>query len=132
MRKAKIYLETTVFNYYLDTERDGHIDTVKLFAEIKADKYEAYTSIYVTDELVKAEEPKRSKMLALISEFDITVIPADEIAESLADVYIREGVIPKSKLYDAFHIAIAVVNDLDFIFSFNFQHINRVKTKEMR
>ena len=66
MRKAKIYLETTVFNYYFDTERDGHNDTVKLFDEIKANKYEAYTSIYVTDELIKAEESKRSKMIKVI------------------------------------------------------------------
>jgi hypothetical protein len=43
MRKPKIYLETTIFNYYFDTERDAHIDTVKLFKEIKEDKYDAYT-----------------------------------------------------------------------------------------
>jgi predicted nucleic acid-binding protein len=131
MRKPKIYLETTVFNYYFDIDRDGHADTVQLFKEIKAGKYEAYTAIYVTDELIKADEPKRSNMLNLISEHNITVLPADDEAERLADVYIREGVIPAAKQYDAFHVAIATVNDLEYIFSFNFQHINRVKTKEM-
>jgi len=38
MRKPKIYLETTIFNYFYDTARDGHADTVKLFEEIKAGK----------------------------------------------------------------------------------------------
>jgi hypothetical protein len=28
MSVPKIYLETTVFNYYFDTERDAHEDTV--------------------------------------------------------------------------------------------------------
>ena len=131
MRKPKIYLETTVFNYYFDADRDGHTDTVKLFEEIKAGKYEAYTAIYVTDELIKADEPKRSNMLNLITEHNIIVLPADAEAEQLADIYVNEGVIPASKQYDAFHIAIAAINELEYIFSFNFQHINRIKTKEM-
>jgi len=31
VRKPKIYLETTIFNHYFDTERDAHADdTVEL------------------------------------------------------------------------------------------------------
>ena len=44
MRKQKIYLETTLFNFYFDTDREAHADTVKLFKEIAAGKYEAFTS----------------------------------------------------------------------------------------
>ena len=66
MRKPKIYLETTMFNYYFDADRDAHADTVKLFKEIRSGKYEAYTSAYVMDELIESDEPKRSNMLALI------------------------------------------------------------------
>ena len=131
MRVPKIYLETTVFNYYFDTDRDAHTDTVKLFDEIKAGKYEVFTSIYVMDELAKAGEPKRSNMLELIEKYDIIVVPADEETEKLADIYISEKVIPTSKQLDSLHIACASVNDVDYIFSFNFRHINRIKTKEM-
>ena len=47
----RIYLETTIFNYYFEKERDFlHTDTVKLFEEIRANKYEAYTSDAVIDE----------------------------------------------------------------------------------
>ena len=45
MRKPKIYLETTLFNFYVDQERDAHADTVRLFEDIAAGKYEAYTSL---------------------------------------------------------------------------------------
>ena len=34
IRTPKVYLETTMFNYFFDTERDAHADTVKLFDEI--------------------------------------------------------------------------------------------------
>jgi len=45
MRVPRIYLETTLFNYYFEKERDAHVDTVKLFEEIKAGKYQAFTSV---------------------------------------------------------------------------------------
>jgi predicted nucleic acid-binding protein len=44
MRKQKIYLETSIFNYYFDKEREAHPYTLKLFEEIKAGKYAPYTS----------------------------------------------------------------------------------------
>ena len=132
MRKQKIYLETTLFNYYFDTDRDSHIDTVKLFEEIRAGKYEAYTSVFVIDELGETkEEPKRSNMLALIKKYDINVLDDSDEAQDLADIYINEGVIPEGKRLDSLHISVATVNDLEYIFSFNFRHINRVKTKTM-
>ena len=131
MRKPKIFIETTIFNHFFDTDRDAHSATVKLFEDIRAGKYEAYTSTYVIEELMKADDPKRSKMLALISEYNIAVIPADDEARDLADVYVSEGVIPVKYRYDGLHIAIATINDLEYVFSLNYQHINKVKTKTM-
>ncbi|MCL1885434.1 MAG: hypothetical protein FWF98_01505 [Dehalococcoidia bacterium] len=66
MRKQKIYLESTMFNYYLDEDRDAHKATVELFNSI-AEKYEAYTSVYVIAELQKASPEKYRKMVALIA-----------------------------------------------------------------
>ena len=132
MQKPKIYLETTVFNYYFDTDRDAHADTVILFKDIQAGKYEAFTSAYVVDELEETKaEPKRSKMLAPITKFNISVLDYSDEAQDLADIYINEGVIPANKKLDSLHISVATVNGLQYIFSFNFQHINRVKTKTM-
>ena len=131
MRTPRIYLETTLFNYYFDTDRDANADTVTLFHEIQAGKYEAYTSIYVTDELNKAEEPKRSNMLSLINEYNITVLPASDEADRLATIYINEKVMPIKYKYDGLHIAVSTVNDLEYIFSLNFEHINKMKTKTM-
>ena len=48
MRKPKISIETTIFNFYVEQNRDAHPYAVKLFEEIKAEKYEAYISTYVT------------------------------------------------------------------------------------
>ena len=129
MRKPKIYLETTVFNHYFDTNREAHIATVKLFKEMW--RYEAYTSAYVIEELEEAQEPKRSDMLGLISKYGIKVLEVEDEAERLAEIYVNEGVIPAKFTYDGLHIAIATINDLEYIFSLNFKHINKLKTKIM-
>jgi len=131
MRIPKIYLETTMFNYYFDVERDAHADTVKLFQEIKAGKYRAFTSIYALGELEQAPEEKHMKMLGLIDEYGITVLPATPEANALATTYQTKGILPARSTTDAQHIAVATINDLDMILSLNFEHIVRKKTLEM-
>ena len=130
MRKQKIYIETTLFNHYFDEDRGlAHQSTLTLFKEIAAGKYEAFTSDYVTDELERAPKGKSEKMIALIEQYDITVLKLNEEAEWLADIYVEQGIIPLKYRTDGVHIAVAAVNDLDMIISLNFQHIVKRKTK---
>jgi len=132
MRKQKIYLETTLFNFYVDEDRgDAHHDTVKLFKEVAYGKYEAFTSDYVVDELRKAPKDKSAKMMGLLIEYNIPVLSMSDEADRLADIYITEGAIPKKYRTDGLHIAIATVNDLDMIISMNFEHIVKRKTMKM-
>jgi predicted nucleic acid-binding protein len=128
----KIYLETTLFNFYFEEDKGkAHIDTVKLFKEIIAGKYEAYTSDYVVDELVKASAEKSSKMMSLLTEYHVPVLSMDDEADRLADIYVEKGIIPVKYRTDGLHIAIATVNDLDMIVSMNLQHIVKRKTIKM-
>jgi len=52
-------------------------------------------------------------------------------AEELAERYIKEGIIPERYRGDALHISIAVINGMDAIVSWNFQHIVKLKTRVM-
>ncbi|MDR0882813.1 MAG: hypothetical protein LBP55_09790 [Candidatus Adiutrix sp.] len=61
MRKYRVYLETTMFNYYFDSDRDGHVDTVRMFEAIGEGEYEGYTSGYVINKI------KTKEMTALIN-----------------------------------------------------------------
>ena len=45
--------------------------------------------------------------------------------------YLRHMAIPGGYPEDAYHIAIAVVNDMDFLLSWNFRHIVRRRTKDV-
>jgi len=130
-KPLRIYLETTMFNYYFDSDRDAHPDTVRLFGEIAAGKYEAYTSKYVIGELEAAKGEKRGRMLNLIPEYGIRVLGENDDASGLADVYIRENVVPADHRVDALHIAISAVNNIDMILSLNFKHIVSKRTEDL-
>ena len=129
IKKLRLYLETTVFNYYFDENRKGHEATKKLFEAIGVGDYEAYTSEYVTLELKKAYEPKRGDMLDLLEKYNVTVLDFNEEAERLAHLYVSNNIIPARFWLDCAHIAIATVHKLDCVISYNFEHINRTKTK---
>jgi hypothetical protein len=125
----RLYLESTIFNYYFDKEREGHVDTVRLFEEIRVGKHEAFTSDYTILELEDAPEPKRSMMLDLIDEFNIAELGITDEINRIADLYITRKIIPGRFRLDGAHIAAASINEMDCILSYNFQHINRLKTK---
>jgi hypothetical protein len=128
-KKLKIYLETSLFNFYIDESKgEAHKCTVLLFEEIGAGKYEAFTSNYVISELEKADEEREKKMMGLFNRYDITILPENDRALGLAEIYVAEGVIPKKYEMDGTHIAVAAVNGLDIIISMNFRHIVKRKT----
>ncbi|MDR2429252.1 MAG: type II toxin-antitoxin system VapC family toxin [Candidatus Margulisbacteria bacterium] len=132
MRTPKIYLETTIFNFYFaDDAPDKKADTLKLFQEIKAGKYEPFTSAYVLDEIKAAPEPKQTQLSNLIKEYNLAILPASSETKKLATIYVDEGIIPRKYLTDALHIAVATINNLDYIVSYNFRHIVKLKTVTM-
>jgi len=129
MKKLKLYLETSTLNfYYADDAPDKRDDTIILFDEIKNNKWEAYTSYAVINEILKAPEQKKQLLLNLIKDYDIIVLPETPDIDYLANVYVNEGVIPLKYRDDAVHIATASVHDMDIIISWNFKHIVKRKT----
>ena len=131
MNKLKIFIETTLFNYYFDEDRDGHHDTVRMFEAIGEGVYEGYTSTDVVDELEDTRSDKKSKMLALINKYNIQVVTTNREVDNLATIYVQSKAIPKKYYIDGYHIANTTIHKLDCILSFNFKHINKNKTKEI-
>ena len=125
----KIYLETTVFNRFLEDDREYNIETKNIFNKILKNEIEAYSSTYVLEEIDKASEPKRTQMLDLFKKYKITVLEIDQRAYELSEIYIEMGIIPSKFRIDGIHIAMAAIYNMDCIVSLNFHHINKLKTK---
>ena len=126
----KLFLETTVFNFYFEGKQgQKQKDAIRLFEAIAGGKYEAYTSEEVVNEIKATSEEKAVKMKALSEKYIKRTIQSSPEAERMADIYVKKGIIPLKFRTDALHIATAVVNELDFVVSYNLGHI--VKTKTM-
>ncbi|MDR3247466.1 MAG: hypothetical protein LBT39_01655 [Treponema sp.] len=72
---------------------------------------------------------KRIKLLATFDRYPMIrtlSTGTDEIAANitlLSDAYLDLGIIPPSKIADAFHVAYATVFQMDVLLSWNFKHL---------
>lgn len=123
-RVAKIYLDTSVFGGYYDT--DFEEDTQILFEKIKLGQFQVVFSTTTEDELPGAPE-RVQKLLPGIPETLKTRIELTEEAVNLGDSYLAENVVGRTSRADCFHIAMATINEVDILVSWNFKHIVNVK-----
>ena len=75
------------------------------------------------------DDNKKRLLLRLLEGSEALTI--DDESEQLAREYVSQGIIPKKYVDDARHIAVAVVNSIDYLVSWNFEHIVKVKTRRM-
>lgn len=130
MKIPKIYFDTSIFSFAFaeDTAKEREV-TLKLLEEVKRGKYEVFISEVVLREINRAPQQKAVELRGCIKIINPEELILDDNAQALAKEYIEKGVIPSKYEDDAFHIAIASVNNLDVIVSWNFTHIVKLKTK---
>lgn len=132
MKKIKYYLDTTIFNFvFAEGDMEKRDITLKFFRDLPLSAEGIYISDEVIREISRASEPKKSQLESLIRETNPLLLDIDLEAEELAERYIKEGIIPERYRSDAIHIAVAVINGIDVIVSWNFEHIVKLKTRVM-
>ncbi|GHT03584.1 hypothetical protein AGMMS50276_33530 [Synergistales bacterium] len=126
---CRVYIETTMFNRYLEEGRDYCRETRLMFEKFKAGILKPFTSVYALEELKKTPTAKKEQMLELAKNYEVVILGQDERAENLADMYVKGGIVPLRYRMDGIHIAMAAIYSLDCIVSLNFKHINNISTK---
>ena len=71
---------------------------------------------------------KREKIQEAISKLKFEELKVNDESEQLANKYIQAKITPEKYKNDALHIAIAVINNIDVIISWNMSHIVKLKT----
>lgn len=127
--KKSVYLDSTIPNYYWD-ERTS----IKLFVEItrkwwdtERDNYTIYISDYTLVELSRGNYPNKEKVLDFVSE--IQKIEADKELDIIAEVYMKEFVMPKGAAGDAFHLACASFYKVDYLLTWNCNNLANANKK---
>ncbi|MEA3445218.1 MAG: PIN domain-containing protein [Bacteroidota bacterium] len=118
--KPRIYIDTSVIGGYFDKE--FMVATEKLFKRIENCDFDIFFSNINEAELELA--PKHVKeIVKIFPDSCLNTIKINEDIEELAQTYIREKALGKASENDAYHIALASVNRLDCLISWNFKHI---------
>ncbi len=127
-----VYIETSVISYYTarpsrDIVSAARQTITQEWWDERRREFDLYVSALVIEE-AKIGDPeaaiKRMNLISGLNILDITV-NAEELANHLVDLKL----VPKSSMDDAFHIALATVNGIDFLLTWNFRHINNVEIK---
>ncbi len=117
IHKKKVFVDTSVFGGCFDEEFKK--ESVWFFDEVAAGRFEVVVSKIVMDEIDDAPEHIQS----FVDGLNFRVLdPSDEVTR-LRDAYIDEGILGKSSLDDAEHIASASIEAVDLMVSWNFKHI---------
>ena len=130
--KKRIYIETTIVSYYTarpsrDLMIAGHQEATRdLWPELST-KYEAYISALVYEEAGKGDSDQSRMRLKAIEPFPMLDI--DEEVRALAGNIITGRGIAANYPEDALHIAVAAVNNIDVIITWNFAHLNNPFTR---
>jgi len=127
--KLKVYLDTSVVSALYDERNPERKSlTESFFSEIS--KFEIYVSTFTLAEIEKTPDLDiKQRMNQKISEFLVLNISDD--VEGLAKEIIESGAISDAYSEDAYHISIAIMNEMDYLLSWNFRHIVRKKTKDI-
>lgn len=129
MRKTKVYLDTSVISHLLAEDTpEKMMDTRALWDLFVRDGYEIIISNVTVAELTKCNEPKRSMLFAQLNRIAYTLVEESEEALSLTDSYMKFGVLRERSRDDCRHIAVASVENCQYIISWNFKHFVNINT----
>lgn len=121
-----VYLETTIISYLVSRpSRDllvaAHQQTTHEWWTDRRQNFECYISQIVIDESSAGDPEDAKKRMEIINVFPALEVP--EAAELLTSAILASGAIPPRGVRDAAHIAVAAVNDVDYILTWNCNHL---------
>jgi len=130
--KRKVYLETSIVSYY--TARPSRDLVVAAWQEVTHEiwptlqsDFDCYISALVIQEASRGDKDAAAKRLSVLT--GIPVLEISDQTQELANSLISSGAIPETAEEDAVHIAVASLNGMEFLLTWNFSHINNAFKK---
>ncbi len=128
--RVKLYLDTSVLGALTDPgPEDRIVVTRRLLEELRAERWEGFVSTLVLVEIDLAAEPIRKKIADELARTPLRVLEETAETIALAQAYVAAGAIPDDAENDARHIAVAALNDIRVVVSWNFRHMVNIERK---
>ena len=129
MKKVRLYLDTSVISHLDAPDTPEKMqETLTLWEDIKAEKYEIVISPVVAEEIYKCDQPKQDFMFSMLNTIEHENILVNDTIREITDEIIRLGILTEKSRNDCLHIGCAILGQCDCIVSWNFKHLVKQKT----
>jgi hypothetical protein len=123
---SRIYIETSFFGYLCskptrDELTNAHQQLTQDWWNRRRGLFDLYVSELVIDEAGRGNAAEARVRLSVVE--SLPILRASEEANQLAAAILRSAALPAKAAADAAHIAIATVNAMDFLLTWNCTHI---------
>jgi predicted nucleic acid-binding protein len=126
--KQKLYIETSVVSY-LAARRSRDLliaarqeATAELWSKLHSSGLTGYVSTLVYQEARQGDPEQAHQRVDALS--SLTVLDIDQEARALAEQILAAKAVPAKYPDDALHVAVAAVNGMDVLITWNFAHLN--------
>ena len=130
--KRTLYLETTIPSYLVARpSRDiivaAHQELTRRWWDERLDDFKIYISQLVLDEVGDGDLVMARNRIEKVRHF--TTLDIDPVVSSLAGKLILLGGMPLKAKADAVHVAVAAINEIEYLLTWNCAHINNAEMK---
>lgn len=124
--KDNVYIETTIPSYYFEERVALQFQKriTKDWWMNEKNSYHLYTSEIVFAELETGEYSNKEKIIHLIE--NLPRLEVNEEIKEVVEIYIKNYLMPKKHTGDAFHLAIASYYKMDYLLTWNCEHLANV------
>ena len=121
-----VYVESTIVSYLVSRpSRDiliaAHQQATYEWWTYRRQEFECYISQFVIDEIQAGDKEAADRRMEQVANFEALEVTSE--AEQLTEALIEAGAIPKKAVGDAAHIAVAAVNDINYLLTWNCRHL---------
>lgn len=125
LRRPTVYLETSTISYLTARPTEEPLRKAKQILTRmwweKREKYDLFVSETVMEEISKGDKDAAERRMKAV--YSIPILQRNADIDRLAIALMETDVIPVSAKPDAFHIAFAVIYELDILLTWNQKHI---------
>lgn len=127
-KQLKLYIDTSVWNFALEKRGEESLLVHRFLSNFRAkETYKFFISDLVYGEINEAHEVRMKDLKNLLAYYKAENLEITEEVFILSDKYISNNVIPRNSFGDAVHIAVATVNQCEFLVSCNYKHMVSAK-----
>jgi hypothetical protein len=129
-----VYLESTVVGHiagrlHPDSVINSRQIVTRRWWDSAADRYHLYASNLVLAECGAGDSGAADERLTILQ--DVALLDIDSETGHLASLLLANHAVPDTEPRDAAHIAVAAINGIDFLATWNFKHIMNPSTQHL-